>query len=411
MDYKALLEQVAQYVSSMFGGHADNGLPYHNKAHTQFVVDSAIQIANHYQLSDSDFFVVVAAAWFHDCGYLKTRDHHERESVKIADNYLRQQGADQETIARVNQCIMATEMPQNPQNLLEEIVSDADMFHFGSDNFLEKNKLLRKEIEAATKTEISKEQWRLETVELMEKHHYFTDYCNLLLNDKKKQNLDKLKGRLNKEDLGKLETDVLQSNHDEQVEHTERTKKNKDIPERGIETMFRITSGNNQRLSDMADGKAHILITVNSIILSAIISLVLRKLDTNSFIVIPTFMLLTVSVLSIIFSILSTRPSIPKGVFSTEDIGEKKVNLLFFGNFYRMKLDDYSTGMQQVMADKDLLYHTLIMDVYSQGVVLGRKYHQLRVAYNIFMFGLILSVLAFVIAVMFHTEPVPVIPK
>jgi len=411
MNYKVLLEQVAQYVTSMFGGHADNGLPYHNKAHTQFVVDSTIQIANHYQLSDSDFFVVVTAAWFHDAGYLKTREHHERESVKVADNYLRQQGIEQETIARINQCIMATEVPQSPQNLLEEIICDADMFHFGSDNFSEKNKLLRKEIEAATKTEISKEQWRLQTVEFMEQHRYFTDYCNVLLNDKKKQNIDDLKERLNKQDLKKLENDLPQSIHEEHVEHAERTKKNKDIPERGIETMFRITSGNNQRLSDMADGKAHILITVNSIILSAIISLVLRKLDTSSFLVIPTFMLLTVSVLSIIFAILSTRPSIPPGVFSTEDIGERKVNLLFFGNFYKMKLDEYSIGMQQVMADKDLLYHTLIMDVYSQGVVLGRKYHQLRVAYNIFMFGLIISVLAFVIAVMFHTEPVPVIPK
>jgi len=411
MNYKVLLEQVAQYVTSMFGGHADNGLPYHNKAHTQFVVDSTIQIANHYQLSDSDFFVVVTAAWFHDAGYLKTREHHERESVKVADNYLRQQGIEQETIARINQCIMATEVPQSPQNLLEEIICDADMFHFGSDNFSEKNKLLRKEIEAATKTEISKEQWRAQTVEFMEQHRYFTDYCNVLLNDKKKQNIDDLKERLNKQDLKKLENDLPQSIHEEHVEHAERTKKNKDIPERGIETMFRITSGNNQRLSDMADGKAHILITVNSIILSAIISLVLRKLDTSSFLVIPTFMLLTVSVLSIIFAILSTRPSIPPGVFSTEDIGERKVNLLFFGNFYKMKLDEYSIGMQQVMADKDLLYHTLIMDVYSQGVVLGRKYHQLRVAYNIFMFGLIISVLAFVIAVMFHTEPVPVIPK
>jgi len=408
MNYKALLEQVAQYVTSMFGGHADNGLPYHNKAHTQFVVDSAIQIANHYQLSDSDFFVVIAAAWFHDAGYLKSREDHERESVKVADNYLKQQGVDQETIAKVNQCIMATEMPQNPKNILEEIICDADMFHLGSDIFSEKNKLLRKEIESATKTEISKDEWRLKTVEFMEQHHYFTDYCNLLLNDKKKQNLEKLKSRLNKEDLKQLEADLPQINHEE---HTDRSKKNKDIPERGIETMFRITSGNNQRLSDMADGKAHILITVNSIILSAIISLVLRKLDTNSFIIIPTFMLLTVSVLSIIFSIISTRPSIPEGIFSAGEIADKKVNLLFFGNFYKMKLDDYSAGMQQVMADKDLLYHTLIMDVYSQGVVLGRKYHQLRIAYNIFMFGLILSVLAFVIAVMFHTEPVPVIPQ
>src|SRR6202012_3059595 len=98
------------------------------------------------------------------------------------------------------------------------------------------------------------------------------------------------------------------------------------------------------------------------------------------------------------------------GVFCLEQIEDKKVNLLFFGNFYKMKLDDYYIGMQKVMHDKDLLYHTLIMDVYSQGVVLGRKYLQLRIAYNIFMFGLILSVLAFVIAVAFHTEPSPVVP-
>jgi len=408
MNYKVLLEQVAQYVISMFDKHTKHELPYHNKAHTQFVVDSAIQIANHYQLSDNDFFIVIVAAWFHDTGHLKTHENHEEESVKIADAYLKGTEVTSDVIARINECIMATVMPQNPKDILGEIICDADMFHLGLDSFIDKYKLLRKEIEIITKKEITKEAWRLETVEFLEKQHYFTDYCNLLLNDQKNRNIEKLKSRLDKKDLNQLAIDMPEINKEEHVEHA---KKNKDIPERGIETMFRITSGNNQRLSDMADGKAHILITVNSIILSAIISLVLRKLDTNNFIIIPTFMLLTVSVLSIIFSILSTRPSIPRGVFSLDDIDDKKVNLLFFGNFYKMKLDDYSVGMQKVMGDKDLLYHTLIMDVYSQGVVLGRKYHQLRIAYNIFMFGLILSVLAFVIAVLFHTEPVPVIPK
>lgn len=411
MNYKILLEQVAQYVSAMFGGHADQGLAYHNKAHTQFVVDSAVQIAGHYQLTESELFIVVTAAWFHDTGYLKTREDHEKESVKVADHYLKNTGIDQITIDKINGCIMATQLPQNPKGLLQEIICDADMFHFGMEDFTEKNKLLRKEIEGATKTKISKQEWRLKTIEFMERHHYFTDYCKDLLQDKKQQNLEKLKHHLNKEDLKQPQADLPLSKEKEPAEFAQRAKKNKDIPERGIETMFRITSGNNQRLSDMADRKAHILITVNSIILSAIISLVLRKLDTNSFIIVPTFMLLTVSVLSIILSILSTRPSIPKGIFSIEDIDDKKVNLLFFGNFYRMQLDDYSTGMQKVMADKDLLYHTLIMDVYSQGVVLGRKYLQLRIAYNIFMYGLIISVLAFIIAVLFHTEPVPVIPR
>jgi hypothetical protein len=103
-------------------------------------------------------------------------------------------------------------------------------------------------------------------------------------------------------------------------------------------------------------------------------------------------------VLTIIFSILATRPSLPTGTFTQQDMDEKKVNLLFFGNFYKMNLPDYSAGMLQVMNDRDFLYGTLIKDVYAQGVVLGRKYKLLRISYNIFMFGLIASVLAFVAA-------------
>ena len=407
MKYKVLLEQVASYVKLLFGEQGGHNLPYHNIAHTQFVVDSAIQIANHYQLSDEDFFAVVTAAWFHDTGYLKKRENHEAESVKIADEYLEKEKVEKENIEKINQCIMATVMPQNPQTLLQQIICDADLFHLGSDSFTDKNKLLKKEIEEVANKEISKEDWRLESVEFLQKHHYFTDYCNVLLNDKKQQNIEKLKEKLDKRDMSQLAADLPLLNN----QGGTGTPKKKNIPERGIETMFRITSGNNQRPSDMADGKAHILITVNSIIPSAIISLVLRKLDSTSFIIIPTFMLLTVSVLSIIFSIISTRPNIPPGVFSVEQIDDKKVNLLFFGNFYRMNLADYTTGMQKIMGDKDLLYHTLIMDVYSQGVVLGRKYRQLRIAYNIFMFGLVISVIAFCVAVIIHPEPVPAIPK
>jgi hypothetical protein len=102
--------------------------------------------------------------------------------------------------------------------------------------------------------------------------------------------------------------------------------------------------------------------------------------------------------MTIIFSIIATRPNLPAGKFSQSDIEEKKVNLLFFGNFYRMNLTDYTAGMLQVMNDRDFLYGTLIKDVYSQGVVLGRKFRLLRISYNIFMYGLIASVIAFVTA-------------
>lgn len=172
----------------------------------------------------------------------------------------------------------------------------------------------------------------------------------------------------------------------------------------GIETLLKVTASTDQRLSDMADNKAQILITVNSIIISAIISLLLRKLKDNSFLVLPSYLLLTVSLATMILAILSTRPSIPRGRFSTKDIEDKKVNLLFFGNFYRMKLDDFAAGMKNVLHDKEYLYDSLIKDIHTQGVVLGRKYRLLRAAYNVFMFGLIIAIITFIVSSMVHNS-------
>jgi hypothetical protein len=176
----------------------------------------------------------------------------------------------------------------------------------------------------------------------------------------------------------------------------------KELPERGVETMFRITSGHHQRLSDMADKKANIIITVNSIILSAVISLLLRRLPEEPYLIIPTFMLVSISLTAMIFAILATRPNLPNKVYTLQDIENKDVNLLFFGNFYKMSPEDFTTGMHQMMEDKDFLYGSLIRDNYGQGVVLGKKYRLLRLAYNIFMFGLIISVIAFLAAVIIH---------
>lgn len=172
----------------------------------------------------------------------------------------------------------------------------------------------------------------------------------------------------------------------------------------GIETLLKVTASTDQRLSDMADNKAQILITVNSIIISAIISLLLRKLKDNSFLVLPSYLLLTVSLATMILAILSTRPSIPRGRFSTKDVEDKKVNLLFFGNFYRMKLDDFAAGMKNVLHDKEYLYDSLIKDIHTQGVVLGRKYRLLRAAYNVFMFGLIIAIITFIVSSMVHNS-------
>jgi predicted metal-dependent HD superfamily phosphohydrolase len=412
MNYLEVLDQVRAHVASLFHANKDNRLIYHNLNHTERVVKSAVKIANHYQLSDHDFFVVNTAAWFHDIGYLTSFDHHEARGAESAKQFLTDRGLEPGVIELVVNCILATKMPQHPVGLLEQIVCDADLFNLGSDNFKEGNKLIRREVEAFYGKDIDKNEWRLKTIALFEGHHYHTEYCQDLLNAKKQLNLQELKDKSareshkeDKKEEKKQEKERREERKQEEdkaimkkQELTDVKKKKSDRPDKGIETMFRITSGNNQRLSDMADNKAHIMISTNSIILSVILSILLRKLEDNPHLIIPTLILLIICVVTMVFSILATRPSVPEGTFSAEDIRQKKVNLLFFGNFYRMDLPDYVAGMEQMMEDRDFLYGSLIRDVYSQGVVLGRKYRLLRVAYNVFMFGIIGSVLAFVIA-------------
>jgi HD superfamily phosphodiesterase len=414
MNYYTLLDEVKQYVTSFFHTHANDKLIYHNLVHTENVVNAAIEIANHYRLNDLDYFIVVTAAWFHDIGYYTEPARHEEKGAEEAAAFLTRKGVDTKTVETVGNCIRATRLPQNPETLLEKIVADADLFHLGTAKFAELNKIIRKEFIELHNIDISKDEWRNKTIRLLESHHYHTDYCRLLLNDTKAKHLEKLKAKAAEKNpepknAAPVPAMVAQPQSTKPKlkplipEGPDEKGKHKARPDRGIETMFRITSGNHQRLSDMADSKAHIMISVNSIIISVLLSVLLKNLEQFPQYTIPAMTLLAVSLVTIVFSILATRPNIPRGTFTQTDINEKKVNLLFFGNFFKMSMDDYTSGMLQMMDDRDFLYRSLIKDVYSQGVVLGSKYQRLRISYNVFMYGLIISVIAFSIAAIVTT--------
>ena len=180
-------------------------------------------------------------------------------------------------------------------------------------------------------------------------------------------------------------------------DYTAQLKKNKHHL-RGVQTMFKNSASNHQRLSVMADNKAFIMISVNSIIISVVIGLLIGKLVQNSYLIWPTMLLLCVSVVTIIYSVLATRPNVPKGTFTMEQVEKKTVNLLFFGSFYNMELKDFQYGIDQMMNDSEFLYGSFVKDIYWQGKVLGRKFRLLRKSYDIFMYGLAASVLAYLVA-------------
>ncbi|MFV5699774.1 Pycsar system effector family protein [Flavobacterium sp. ZT3R17] len=199
----------------------------------------------------------------------------------------------------------------------------------------------------------------------------------------------------------KLEKSFLTEN-DKKKKEKKDSKSGK--PDKAVDTMLKITLNNHSNLSGMVDNKANILLSVNAIIISVSLTTIIPKLDNpaNVHLIIPTLILIVSSVTSIICAILATRPNVTKGSFTRNEVEEKKVNLLFFGNFYKMPYEDYNWAMNELMKDKGYLYNSIIKDLYQLGLVLEKKYKLLRTTYTIFMFGIIISVMAFLIAFKFR---------
>lgn len=389
MDYHKLYKKIGEYVTGLFEQMHSPALVFHNLEHTQNVVKRTQEIAGHYKLTEDEMLVLFTAAWFHDTGHLFTEpSKHEEMSCEIMRKYMKDHIEDEKIIVQVEECIMATKLPRNPKNLLQQIICDADTYHFGTKDFKNTNKRAFEERSLRSgDSDVAK--FNQDTIDMLKTHQFYTNYAKELLNERKEKNMKKLNKKIaTNEDENQSEVGTLSG--------LEKDKSG--LMSKGIQTMLRLTSENHLKLSDMADHKANILISVNAIIISVILGVLLRKLQEEPYLTIPTVIFLVSAVTTIIISILATRPKISEGTFTPEDIAQKKTNLLFFGNFHKATYEQYNSAMRELMLDTDYLYGSLIKDIYFLGVVLGRKYKLIRIAYNIFMIGIIVSVIAFAIA-------------
>lgn len=390
-----LLEKAIQYAKNLLSEKLPANLIFHAPDHTEYVIDACKLIGEKEKLTEYELNVLLFCAGFHDTGYVSTYENHEEESVKYATEFLQKENASADLLQEVEQIILSTRIPQNPKNKISKVLCDADLKHLSDVDYYEYAEKIRQEQKMVFDRKISKLDFDLVSVEFFELHHYHTKFGKEVLTEGKaknleliKKNIEKRKAKMNQENTQKdKELAKLQKKLDKQKGYS-----------RGVESMFRLTARNQINLSSIADNKSNILISVNTIIISILLSVLVARFNEYPNIILPTLVFLLFSLITIIFAILSTRPNISSGIFSKEDIKERKVNLLFFGNFYNMSLDDYEWGLEEMMKDDDYLYSTMIKDQYFLGKVLAKKYKLLRIAYNFFMFGLIISVAAYVLA-------------
>ncbi|KAF2519660.1 HD domain-containing protein [Flavobacterium salilacus subsp. salilacus] len=388
------VKKAEDYVFNLFKDKLSADYIYHNFNHTLRVVNATIVLADKENVDEGDTEILLVAAWLHDAGYVEGDIDHEETSCAIAEQFLTEQGYPAEKTALVCSLIRVTKIGATPVTPLENIIKDADCSHFATKNYIDLAELLREEWRITHEKVFTDLEWAITNRNiLMYKHRFYTDYAKRELQPIKENNIALLQATINDLQKPKKKKDSKEKINTKKLEQLSR-------PERGIDTMFRVTLNNHTRLSEIADSKANIMISVNAIIISVALTTLIPKLDSpnNKHLIIPTLILILFSVVSIIFAILSTRPKVTQGTFTREDINNRKVNLLFFGNFYKMPLSEYDWAVNEMMKDRKYLYDSMIKDLYYLGLVLNRKYKLLRITYNIFMIGIIISVGVFIYA-------------
>lgn len=379
-----------EYVAAYMERHLDKQFCYHDYQHTICVVNAVVIICRGMNIAQKDTMRLMVAAWFHDTGYTKQQLGHESISASIAEEFLQQKNINQAEIEWVKQYILSTKYPQQPSGLFEQIICDADMFHLSSGNLQALSEKLREEWKESKKQTYSDKEWYELNLKFLSDHTYHTSWCRQKLQDGILKNITLFKGKT--EESGNAA--ATQKAPDKK----EKKKQDKLNPGRGVETLFRTASGNHMRLSAMADNKAHILLSINSVIISVILAVMAKNLSTHTNLIIPTTLLLLTCLTSLVFAVLTTKPKLSNGVFTEEQINNREVNLLFFGNFYKMQLETYEWSIKEIMNDREYLYGSMTKDIYFQGKVLAAKYKYLNTGYKLFMYGIIASIAAFLIA-------------
>ena len=392
-----ILKISEDHVKNLFKDRLSSVYTYHNLDHTIQVVDKIKILAKEENVNPEDTENLLLAGWFHDLGYIDDSENHEEESRKMAEQFLRKHQFDEARITKIGKLILATDKFYKPIDHLENIIKDADLYHLASDDYFNVCENLRQEIKEVHHQKFSKLQWAELNTAFFAKHQFYTKFARENWQPIKEKNTEKIFAKI--KDLKEDKKEKSSQDKDKALLNKKKLEK-LESPERGIETMFRVTLNNHTKLSQIADSKANILLSVNAIIISVALSTLIPKLDapSNSHLIVPTFVMIMSSVACIILAIMSTRPKVSSGTFTRKEIEEKKVNLLFFGNFYKMPMEEYLWAMKEMMADRQYLYDTMIKDLYYLGIVLNRKYKLLRLTYTVFTIGIIVSVVAFVVA-------------
>ena len=367
---------------------------YHSYDYSSAIVDKISAIGNSGSFSSETIEVAQLAAWFHCIGFLKDYLHHHNQNIFAAEEFLNEQKYPASKKAKVLSTLNVLKMGADVETIEQQLLMDAKASMDSTDQFFQRGPLLRVERELMLNQTMSHSEWAQVQLQQLMNSHFYTDYGKKTFGPLVAQNILTQKTVLEKAKRGdlKLADDNIHLRTFQDLE--------KGNPNRLTQTFFRANFRNHINLSAIADNKANIMISVNAIIISVLISILsYRNLtETNPLVLMPVVIFLVTGLTSLICAVLAARPKVTSLNNSNTSTDVAKKNIVFFGNFVQLELEQYEEAMDAMFRESELIYGNMTRDLYYLGKVLDKKYRFLTYSYNIFMIGFAATVLTFLIA-------------
>ncbi|WP_276348864.1 HD domain-containing protein [Daejeonella sp. JGW-45] len=189
----SIVTKVSGTVRRIFQSELPDNLFFHNINHTEDVVNAAIEIGSAINLSEEESEMAQIASWFHDVGYCYKYYGHEDLSIEIAERSLRQFNYPEGKLQKILSCIASTKRIQVPLNLIDQVIFDADFYHFSVRDYRLYEQRLRLEFQYVLGKTFTDNEWLDANCKLMTEHQYFTNYGQMVLQPNKDRNIQDLK--------------------------------------------------------------------------------------------------------------------------------------------------------------------------------------------------------------------------
>lgn len=374
------------YVSRLFEIRQDARLVFHNDKLVAATVAIADEVAEATAVAGDQREVVQLAAIFLHTGYWYDYRRRAEQSEAVARQFLEEKNYPADRTAHVLACIQSAAMGTPPETPEARVLADAAHIATYLNDSSERGALLRLERELMLGNNYSRANWAGQYLQQLVQIKWFTPYAR----SKYESALHKallVQRRIQEKAAGDASgSKTRPSRPFEGLED--------DYPLRAVQTFFRTNYRNHINLSAIADNKANIMISVNSILISVLITaLSYRNMaQTNPGVLLPVVIFLVTGLASLIFAVLSARPKVTSLNRQVTDKSTLRRNLVFFGNFVNLDLDQYEELIDDLFRNSELLYGNMVRDLYHLGQVLDKKYRYLAISYNVFMLGFIATV-------------------